>query len=296
MKVTFLGTGTSHGIPVVNCNCPVCTSSDPKDTRYRCSIKVESSDGTTVIVDTGPEFRLQALKYGLPHLDAVFITHSHADHIHGLDDVRIFAHIGSTPEKTTKPLSIYAGKHTNDDIRVRFDYAFKTTQIGGGKPALTLIDSEQFSVENPILLGSAQGGLEVVPVPMMHGIVHTTGWRFRERGISENGARKKSFAYLTDCNFIPETSIAIVKKCDSVVIDALREKKHETHFNFEQAMDVIKKLDGTDFYFIHLCHDFKHSEIPNKIEELREKLGMKEDPSQKDKKITDSYDGLVIEL
>ncbi|MCR5698289.1 MAG: MBL fold metallo-hydrolase [Treponemataceae bacterium] len=279
MKITFMGTGTSHGIPVVNCKCPCCTSKDPKDTRYRCSIKVESSNGDIVVVDTGPEFRLQALKYGLPHLDAALFTHSHADHIHGLDDLRMFAHVHADPSKNTKPLNIYASRHTNHDIRNRFDYVFKRTQFGGGKPALNLIDCNSFSPKRPIKIGS----LSVIPVPMMHGKIPTTGWIFNEG--------KTSFAYLTDCNYIPHSSIELVKDCQTVVIDALRKKAHSTHFNFEQAVDIIKGLNGKNFYFTHLCHEETNSQVLEIIEELKKKAGIPFDVN-----IQTSYDGLILNL
>ena len=281
MKITFLGTGTSHGIPVINCTCKCCTSSDPKDTRWRSSIKVEANDGTTVVVDTGPEFRLQALKYGLSRLDAVFFTHSHADHVHGLDDVRIFAHVNSESGKSTPPLDIYANSHTNNDIRNRFDYVFKTTQMGGGKPALNLVDCEKFSIENPICVGS----LQVVPIPMLHGKIPTTGWMFKD------SSDCFKFAYLTDCNFIPVSSIELVKNCNSVVVDALRSEVHQTHFNFAEATRLCSQMNGKNFYFIHMTHDKTDSEIQEEIAILKKDMGIAEDVN-----ITTSYDGLVLNL
>ena len=290
MKVTFFGTGTSFGVPVINCTCKCCTSKDSRDNRFRSSIKVEGQNGTIVVVDTGPEFRLQALKYGLPKLDAVFFTHSHADHVHGLDDVRIFAHVFEDPEKTTPPLDIYANKHTNADLKNRFDYVFKTTQIGGGKPSLNLIDCEPYTVKNPICVGN----LRVVPVAMMHGNVHTTGWMFAEV-LEPKTKLNYTFAYLTDCSFISDESVELVKNCQTVVIDALREDEHPTHLNFEGSMNYIKRMNGKNFYFIHLTHDLCHCEIPASIENLRKKLKMTDDEKQKNKKIEPSYDGLVLE-
>mgnify|MGYP000434857833 CR=1 FL=1 len=147
MKMVLLGTGTSHGIPCIGCNCAVCRSKDKRDTRLRCSAYVthKNTDGTFVhiLIDVGPEFRIQALRHRIRAVDAVLLTHSHADHLHGLDDLRIFSHTASsdnTPESLGEGLPIYANKHTIRDVKKRFAYIFKETQTGGGKPKIALKD------------------------------------------------------------------------------------------------------------------------------------------------------------
>lgn len=306
MKITFLGSGTSHGIPVINCNCECCISKNPKDTRWRCSIKVETEGGACVIVDVGPEFRLQALKYGLPHLDAVFLTHSHADHLHGLDDVRIFAHTATkNSKKTEEPLKIFSNENTLKDIKFRFDYVFKSTQQGGGKPLVKLIDCSAFNENNPIIIKD----LQIIPVPMLHGNLKTTGWIFTQTSsidikdsslnlknstsssCSVNSCKKNinSFAYLTDCNFIPPSSVELVKNCSHVCIDALREKCHPTHLNFEQAVDYISKMNGFHFYLTHISHESCDDEIMKIIQELKVKNGLGDE-----KQIQTAFDGLEV--
>ncbi|MCR4790866.1 MAG: MBL fold metallo-hydrolase [Treponemataceae bacterium] len=281
MKVTFFGTGTSFGIPVINCRCECCRSKNPHDRRFRSSVKVEANDGTTVVVDTGPEFRLQALKYGLKKLDALLITHSHADHVHGLDDVRIFAHVFSDPKKNSPPLDIYANKNTNDDLKVRFDYVFKSTQFGGGKPSLNLIDCESYSEKNPIKIGP----FSIIPVPMVHGKLATSGWIFKEEGC------KDSFAYLTDCSYIPDSSIELVKNCNYLVLDALRDKEHPTHLSFSQAFQYLKRMNGKNFYFIHMCHDTTERKMFKIFKNLKREFEL-----EKDVMVMPSYDGQIIRI
>ena len=152
MRIRFLGTGTSHGVPVLGCSCAVCRSSDPRDARYRSSVLVEGDGGEIILVDAGPEFRLQALRAGLARLDAVLVTHAHADHVHGLDDVR--------PLTRGKPLPVYASPHDVDEIRRRFSYAFGHGQEGGGKPRLELVAAEA---------SMTIGAVRVDAVPLMHG-------------------------------------------------------------------------------------------------------------------------------
>lgn len=158
MIVTLTGTGTSHGIPVIGCECPVCRSSDPHDTRFRCSAYIQAGD-TALVIDTGPEFRMQALKYNIKHLDAVLITHSHADHLNGLDDLRIFSHTASPGKdnRTEHILPVYANGATLRDIQTRFSYVFAQTQQGGGKPLLNLFNADEYTKENPVVVRNLRG-------------------------------------------------------------------------------------------------------------------------------------------
>ena len=284
MKVIFLGTGTSHGIPVIGCDCDCCTSSDTRNQRYRTSIVVESSDDKQVLVDTSPEFRLQAIKYKIKKPKCVLLTHSHADHLHGLDDLRIFAHTitpcSENNFQKSKPLKIFANKNTVKDVKERFSYVFKKTQLGGGKPLLKLISCEKFTKENPLEIGN----LSIIPVPMYHGKLKTSGWMFKDKNSCQ------SFAYLTDCSFITDDSLELVKDCTHIVIDALREKFHTTHFNFEQAIEFVSKTNTKNVYLTHISHETTHERIFEIIDELKEKFNVKE------KSIIPAYDGLELSI
>jgi len=168
MKITLVGTGTSHGVPVIACKCPVCTSTDPHDNRTRTSAFITASDGTSIIIDTSPEFRIQSLRVGLTKVDAVLLTHSHADHLHGLDDLRIFSHTHKKEDvRRRAALGIYGNSETLSDVADRFNYVFHHTQEGGGKPYLQLLPIENYSVARPLKIGC----LEIVPIPIKHGTV-----------------------------------------------------------------------------------------------------------------------------
>lgn len=270
----LMGTGTSHGIPVIACDCAVCRSSDPKDKRNRCSAYVEQKNEEGVVhlvIDTGPEFRIQALRFGIKLLDAVLLTHAHADHLNGLDDLRVFSHTKSSEstqfcqifpakygESPGTGLPVYANKVALCDIRARFGYIFRQTQIGGGKPKLELEDCAPYTGEHPIVIG----GISAIPIPMMHGILETTGWLLR----CQNSAGEiHSIAYLTDCNEIPDSSIRLVTQyggmIDHVVIDGLREKKHSTHFSYIEAMGCAAKIGGKHTWLTHICHNMNHAGI-----------------------------------
>lgn len=265
LKVILMGTGTSHGVPVIACDCPVCRSSDPHDKRMRTSayITQQGADGTltAVVIDTGPEFRMQALRFCVRKADAVLLTHSHADHLDGLDDVRIFCHTASEGafsaqgrETPGDALAVYGNATTLTDVKNRFDYIFKPTQLGGGKPKLRLVDTAPYTAENPIRVGS----LAIVPVPMMHGTVPTTGYL-----VSGGGS---PFAYLTDLNYISDDGIRTVRdflspKGSVLVIDGLRERHHSTHFTFSEALACADKIGASQTYLTHICHSASHEEI-----------------------------------
>jgi len=242
MKVIVLGSGTSHGIPVVGCSCPVCASNESKDKRMRSSVYIEGADGERVLIDAGPEFRLQALRAGISGLDAIFLTHSHADHIHGLDDVR--------PLSWEKPLPIYGSEQTIAEMTERFSYVFDATaQQGGGKPRL----SPQ-AVNGPV----HTGGLTFTPVPVKHGVLDIFGWEAAENG--------KSFLYLTDTSAIPPSSLERLQASGGtgrrvIIIGGLRVRPHETHFTFKEALNAAIGLGAKEVYLTHLCHEHFHAEI-----------------------------------
>jgi phosphoribosyl 1,2-cyclic phosphate phosphodiesterase len=193
-----------------------------------------------VVVDTGPEFRLQALDAGITRLDAVFYTHAHADHVHGIDDLSAFS--------WTKPLNIYSTPAILAEIRERFSFIFKPLiQRGGGKPHLNPIP-----LNGPIDIGA----LRITPVPLKHGILDILGFRFDEPGQSGGG-----LAYLTDVSTIPEPSFALLSDLAVLIIDGLRVKKHETHFSFEEAMESAVRIGAPRVYITHICHEHSHAEI-----------------------------------
>lgn len=290
MKLTFLGTGTSHGVPVIGCDCKVCKSEDKKDRRYRSSVLITTNDDKNILIDIGPEFRLQALENNIKKLDSVLLTHSHADHLHGIDDLRIFSCVLSKrPENASAekydapPIPIYTNENTIKDIEVRFAYFFKTVTEGGGHAKVTLEKADsQFNCN----------GLTVTPIPMMHGSLPTTGWLLTETNADGN---KQSIAYLTDCSFISDESINLIKEnCGTLkhlVIDGLREKEHSTHFNFLQAMEAADKIGGEQVWLTHLTHMHSHSEVTEYINN-----NLCNFPNlKKCKSVQPAYDKLVIE-
>ena len=237
MRVRFLGTGTSHGIPVIGCTCAVCTSDNPMNTRYRSSILVQTGQGT-VVVDTTPEFRLQALAAGLVTLDAVLYTHAHADHIFGLDDVRIFNW------RTKQSVPVFGAAATLGELRERFPYVFvETAQEGGGKPKLDLKP-----VDGPFEVA----GLHITPLEVMHGVLPVTAFRFRDL---ETGAE---VAYATDCNAIPPETMVQFRDLDLLILDALSKGRHPTHFSLEQATEVARDLRPSQTLFTHISHSLEH--------------------------------------
>lgn len=232
-RITFLGTGTSTGIPMIGCECAVCRSSDPRDTRLRPSIYVDVPGAARILVDTSTDLRQQALTYNITRVDAVLITHTHADHIMGLDDVRRFNHIqgGSLP--------FYATETSWDTLRKTFFYVFDgIPRLGGGIPMI-----EPRVIDGPF----AVRGVQVIPVPLLHGRMPILGFRFG------------NFAYLTDCNAIPEESWPLLRDLDTLVLDALRDKPHSTHFTVAQALEVVSRLAPRRAYFTHMTHDLGHA-------------------------------------
>ena len=238
MKVTFLGTGTSHGIPMIACNCKVCTSDNPKNKRMRTSVLV-SENGYNILIDAPPELRLQCIKNSVIRLDAVLITHPHADHIFGLDDLRRFNVI----QRMDMP--IYGTAETIKTIRNVFAYVFNNEPDPGGyKPRFDL------NIINGIL---EIGSLSIVPVEAIHGDGQVTGYRFER------------FAYITDVSEIPQKSLEKLKGLDVLVLGALRYLPHVKHFSIEQALNVVEQLKPQKTYFTHMCHDIEHEKDNRKL-------------------------------
>jgi phosphoribosyl 1,2-cyclic phosphate phosphodiesterase len=231
LKIIFLGTGTSHGVPMIGCDCAVCRSTDPRDTRLRPSIFVETAEAS-ILVDAGPDLRAQALRHGIRRVHAIVFTHGHADHILGLDEVRRFNAL------MKGPMPCYGDARTLGDIRTTFHYVFDpATPAGGGLPALDL-----HQIDGPVRIGD----VTAVPVPIWHGERPILGFRFDR------------FAYLTDCSRIGDEAWPLLEGLDVVVIDALRDKPHPTHFSLGQAIEAAGRIRARQTLFTHMCHHLPH--------------------------------------
>jgi phosphoribosyl 1,2-cyclic phosphate phosphodiesterase len=254
VRVLFLGTGTSHGVPMIACDCDVCRSTDPRDKRFRPSIYVELDDGLCVLVDTTPDLRSQALAHDLRRVDVILLTHAHADHVMGLDEVRRFNYM------TGQPMPVHADPVTLGHVRHLFGYAFDAeAKAGGGVPSLNLI-----AIDGPFRLGAQ----EVIPVPLIHGRWQILGFRFGR------------FAYLTDCNGVPESSMSLLTGLDVLVLDALRRRPHPTHFTLDEAIAMARRIGARETYFTHIAHDLGHQATST---ELPAHMAM-------------AYDGLVLDI
>jgi phosphoribosyl 1,2-cyclic phosphate phosphodiesterase len=218
---------------MIGCTCEVCRSTDPKDKRLRPSIHVDVPGHASIVIDTTPDFRQQMLTFAVSRVDAILFTHSHADHILGLDEIRRFNWIQSGA------IPCYATAATWQDIRKTFHYVFDgVVRKGGGIPK---IDARE--IDGPFVLG----GVRIVPVPLWHGDAPILGFRFG------------TFAYLTDCNRLDDAAWGLVDGVDTLVIDALRDKPHTTHFTVAEALDVVARIGPRRAYMTHMSHDLGHA-------------------------------------
>lgn len=240
MKVTFLGTGTSQGIPVIACDCSVCKSDNLKDNRLRTSVLVEV-DNQTMVIDTGPDFRQQMLRENTQNLDAVLFTHEHKDHIAGLDDVRAFNF------KQKKEMEIYASENVIKALKREFYYAFEDEKYPG-VPQLRInkIDNETFNVNNT----------QVIPIEVMHYKMQVFGFRIN------------NFAYITDAKTISEAELQKLKKLDVLVLNALRKTEHISHLNLQEAVEWAERINPKKTYLTHISHLMgKHNEVSSELPE-----------------------------
>ena len=238
MKVTFLGTGTSQGIPVPTCECRVCRSTDHRDERLRTSVYIEYKD-THIIIDAGPDFRQQLLREKIKDLDGIVFTHSHHDHIAGLDDVRCFNF------KYGKPMGIYTSDDVEKKLREVFPYIFaKVKYPGAPEVYVTRIKNKAFKVKRA----------KIIPLQVLHGKLPIFGFRIGD------------FTYLTDTSFIPESENKKIQGSKVIVLDALRKQPHPTHLHLDAAIDIIKKFQPQKAYFIHMSHQMGlHEEVEKSL-------------------------------
>jgi phosphoribosyl 1,2-cyclic phosphate phosphodiesterase len=232
-RVTVLGSGTSHGVPMIGCDCAVCTSSDPRDIRLRPSIYVEIDGHAAIIVDMTPDFRQQALRHRIRRIDAVLFTHSHADHILGFDEIRRF----NTMQGGL--IRAYGNAEAWEVLKRSFYYAFDgLPRLGGGVPQVVDIEvTAPFAVD----------GVQIVPVPVWHGQLPVLGFRMG------------GFAYITDCSRIPDESWPLLDGLDTLILGALRDEPHPTHFTVAEALAAIARLAPRRAYLTHMTHELGHA-------------------------------------
>lgn len=258
MKLTFLGTGTSFGVPQLGCNCEVCRSPDPRDKRNRVGAVVETDGGTRILIDTPPELRLQLIANGIDRIDAVLYTHDHADHTHGIDDIR------PVSNRRSGPLAMYGPEDTLQRLTARFSYIFDDSMRvlpGTTKPqgkAIPLTPYETVTI----------GDVAVTPVVVPHGYLNVFGYRIGDLG------------YITDAKTVPDRSIEALKGCKVLVINALFRTEHPSHLSIPEAIAVARRIGAKKTYLTHLTHDNFHADLEAEL------------PSD----VQPAFDGLTVKL
>ena len=236
-KIEFLGTGTSTGVPQPLCTCEVCRSTDPHDKRLRCS-SILKFDNTHILIDCSPDFRYQAMRAGIDHIDALLLTHAHTDHMGGLDDLR--------PYCTYDPLPIYAEESVIENVRTRLPYCFMKKPY----PGIPRFDTHTIEPSTPFTIG----GIEIMPMRIMHYNLPIVGYRFG------------NMAYITDCLTMPDETTEQLKGLDTLIINALRHTEHISHQTLSTALEVIERLAPKQAYLIHMSHDMGlHAEVSKQL-------------------------------
>ena len=234
MRVTLLGTGTSFGVPMIGCRCAVCTSPEPRNVRTRASAHITVSEDLALLVDSSVDLRQQALMNNVTRVDAVFFTHTHSDHVNGIDELRSFNWLQRAP------VHCFSRRDILDVIAQRFAHCFETPQRGAGVPEIQL-----HPVDGPFDFR----GVRVTPIPVRHGILDILGWRFDD------------FGYITDASEIPEASIALLEGVEVLIVNALRRTPHPTHMNLDEAVAMIAEINPGAAYLTHLTHEFEYSQL-----------------------------------
>jgi phosphoribosyl 1,2-cyclic phosphate phosphodiesterase len=234
MKITFLGTGTSQGVPPIGCNSPVCLSDDPRDKRLRCSVHVELK-GVSIVIDAGPDFRYQMMRAGISKVDAILFTHEHRDHTAGLDDIRPLNYLHNAPTQ------VYCHQRVLDALKYQFHYIFMEHPYPG-IPLIDfhLIENQEFEI----------GGIKIKPIEVLHYKLPVFGFRIGD------------FTYITDANFISEGELQKAYGSEVFVLNALRNEPHISHFTLDQAVEVAAKVNAPQSYFVHMSHQIGfHKEV-----------------------------------
>lgn len=238
MEITFLGTGSSTGTPVIGCACPTCTSDDPRNRRTRCSAAVKTAGGQVLLIDTGPDLRQQALREGLLRVDGVLYTHTHADHLHGIDDLRNFCYLQKSP------IPVFGNEATIGNITQRFAYAFGPPGQYWDKPVLTahvMRETLEF------------GGARITPIPVLHGKFEILGYRIN------------NFAYITDVSNISDDSLRLLQGLEVLLLDCLHYRPHPSHVNFEQSLEYARRIGAGTTYLIHMTHQMEFAEASARL-------------------------------
>ena len=243
LSITFLGTGTSQGVPMIGCHCPVCSSADPRDNRTRSSVFVRTPEAA-LAVDTGPDFRTQCLRERVDWLDGVLFTHPHTDHIMGFDDLRRFCDM-----QPSGKLPIYGSPETMAAIRRVFAFAFDE---GVRYPGY--LHPEPHLVTGPFVLGETL----ITPLPVPHGSITVNGYLFTRGGV-------KLFAYLSDCKAVPPAVRETIRGVRAIALDALRLRPHPTHMSLDEALETAAAVGAGETYLTHLCHDLGHEETQRSV-------------------------------
>ncbi|PZF73686.1 MBL fold metallo-hydrolase [Taibaiella soli] len=239
MKITFLGTGTSQGVPVIGCDCNVCTSTDKRDKRLRSAVWVETPEAS-IVIDSGPDFRYQMLRANVRKLDALVFTHGHKDHIAGMDDVRAYNYFQQ------KAMDVYATKETQDSLHREFSYIF----AGLDYPGIPQINLHTITPDRPFFIN----GLELIPIRVLHYRLEVLGFRIGD------------FTYITDANFIAPEELAKAKGSKVFVLNALRREPHISHFTLNEAVAIAKEVGAEQTYFTHISHQLGlHEELNEEL-------------------------------
>ncbi len=235
----MLGVGSSAGTPVVGCSCATCVSADVRNKRSRCSSLITLDTGENILIDTGPDLRIQSLRENIKRVDAVLYTHTHADHLHGIDDLRAFC------QTQRQQIPLYAKLDAVEHIKQKFGYALREPIASFWDLPVLRIES----IDSPLTLF----GVQITPIPVQHGRSQIFGYRIG------------NMAYMTDVSEIPESSFALLENLDVVLLDCLREAAHPTHINIEQSLAYISRINAKQSYMIHMTHDLEYAALTNKL-------------------------------